>query len=552
MYSYDQYDHQIIQQRIEQYRFQTERYLSGHLTEDEFKPLRLMNGVYIQTHAPMLRVAIPYGLLNSKQLRMLAHIADKYDRGYGHFTTRQNIQFNWPELKEIPNILEELASVEMHAIQTSGNCIRNVTTDHLAGVNRSEVQDPRPWCEMIRQWSTLHPEFAYLPRKFKIAISGSAEDRAATQVHDIGLHLIHDAEGEIGFEVLVGGGLGRTPVIGKIIKPFLYKQDLLSYLEAILRVYNLHGRRDNKYKARIKILVNALGIDNFREQVEQEWLRIRHSELRIEQPEVDYFKQFFTPFRYESNANLAVSLTNNSSFQRWLDNNTVEHKIHGYSVVYISLKAHGDAPGDITSEQMNTVAALAEQYNQGEIRVSHKQNLVLAHIKKSDLFTLWQQLDNAGLATPNINRLTDIICCPGLDFCGLANAESISVSQQIQQRFDDFDRIYDIGDISVNISGCMNACAHHHVGNIGILGVDKHGVEYYQITLGGSSANDASLGKVLGPSVAKDKVAETIERILQVYIDQRLVKEGKQESFLQTVRRIGVQPFKQEVYAGIH
>ena len=553
MYVYDNYDHQLVAERIEQYRHQTNRYLAGDLTEDEFKPLRLMNGVYIQTHAPMLRVAVPYGLLSSVQFRVLAEIADTYDKGYGHFTTRQNIQYNWPKLEAIPDILELLASVEMHAIQTSGNCIRNVTSDHLAGVNKNEIEDPRPYCEIIRQWSTLHPEFAYLPRKFKIAVTGSAKDRAATQVHDIGLHLIHNAEGEIGFQVLVGGGLGRTPVIGKVINKFLAKEDLLSYLEAILRVYNLNGRRDNKYKARIKILVNAVGIDAFREQVEQEWQSIRGSSLTLATSEVEHYKKFFLPINYDR-ANIYsqqhfAKLKNgddyNSDYNRWFEQNTVAHKVKGYHSVYLSLKAHGEAPGDITSSQMRAVADLAEQYNHGEITATHSQNLLFANVHQDDLFDLWQQLKSHDLATANIGSLTDIICCPGLDFCGLANAESISVSQQIQQKFNDLDRLHDIGAIKINISGCMNACAHHHVGHIGILGVDKHGVEFYQITLGGSSEEDASLGKVLGPSVAKSEVADTIEKIITVYLAQRT----SGETFLQSVRRIGVAPFKSAIYA---
>ncbi len=548
MYSYDQYDHQLLNERINQYRYQTQRFLDGNLTEDEFKPLRLMNGVYTQIHSPMLRVAIPYGLLNSGQLRKLAFIAKHYDRGFGHFTTRQNIQYNWVQMAEIPDILEQLAEDEMHAIQTSGNCIRNITADHLAGVNNKELEDPRPYCEIIRQWSTLHPEFAYLPRKFKIAITGSSEDRAATQVHDVGLHLEKNATGEIGFKVLVGGGLGRTPIIGKVIKPFLAKRDLLSYLEAVLRVYNLHGRRDNKYKARIKILINALGIDEFGRQVEEEWERIRETSLQVTNEEIEYYQKFFQPFSYEKiNVELLIEQYN-QRFRDWLTQNTIEHKVAGYSVVYLSLKPHGKAPGDITAQQMSGLADLADKYNQGEIRVTHQQNLLLAHIKQSELFELWQQLAILQLATPNINSLTDIICCPGLDYCALANAESISVSRQIQQRFDDFDRLYNIGSISVNISGCMNACGHHHVGNIGILGVDKHGVEYYQITIGGSSKEDASLGEVLGPSVAKHEVADCIETILSVYIEQRLPNE----TFLQTVRRLGIKPFKQRVYGTSH
>lgn len=543
MYQYDQIDQTLVDERVAQFRDQTRRFLAGQLTEDQFRPLRLMNGLYIQRHAPMLRVAIPYGLLASRQLRKLAEIADRYDRGYGHFTTRQNIQFNWPTLESVPDILAELASVQMHAIQTSGNCIRNVTSDHLAGVTPDELEDPRPYCEIIRQWSTLHPEFAFLPRKFKIAVSGAAKDRAATQVHDIGLHLVRSDSGEIGFEVLVGGGLGRTPIIGKTIRPFLEKRHLLSYLEAILRVYNLHGRRDNKYKARVKILLKETGIEDFTRQVEAEWAQIRDG-LELDAAEIERVSRHFAPPAYDTTPTRAAS-SDDPAFSAWHRHNTLAHKMAGYRVVFVSLKPYGVAPGDLTSAQMRAVADLADRYSFGEVRVTHTQNLVLADVQESALAELWQALSAQNLATPNIGTATDMICCPGLDFCSLANAGSISVALDIQQRLEDFDYLFDLGDIRINLSGCMNGCGHQSVGHIGILGVDKKGEEWYQLTLGGSSSNDASLGDRLGPAVAKNQVADVVAQILSTYV--RLRETG--ESFLDTVRRTGIEPFQETIYA---
>lgn len=551
MYQYDTLDQTLVDERAAQFREQTRRFLNGELTEDQFRPLRLMNGLYIQRHAPMLRVAIPYGLLSSRQLKMFAHIARKYDRNYGHFTTRQNIQFNWPKLEEVPDILDDLASVQMHAIQTSGNCIRNTTSDHLAGVAVDELADPRAYCEIIRQWSTLHPEFAFLPRKFKIAVSGSARDRAATQVHDIGLQLVKDDSGKLGFEVLVGGGLGRTPIIGSVIRPFLEEQHLLSYLEAILRVYNRFGRRDNKYKARIKILLKESGIARFTKLVEAEWERIRDS-MVLERSEIDRVAAHFVAPDYETLPAEDESLNNlvnaNPAFAAWVRRNTVAHKVPGYRAVFVSLKPTGIAPGDMTDTQMDVVANLADHYSFGEIRVSHTQNLILADVKQADLFALWEALSAFNLATPNIGTASDIICCPGLDFCSLANASSISISHDIQKIVDDLDYLYDLGDIRINISGCMNGCGHHTVGHIGILGVDKKGEEWYQITLGGSSSNDASLGDRLGPAVIKHEIADTISKILGAYSDLRV----DEESFLETVRRVGIEPFQEKVYGDSH
>lgn len=552
MYQYNTVDQQIVDERVEQFRDQTRRYLAGDLSDDEFLALRLMNGLYIQRQAPMLRVAIPYGLMSANQLRKLAHIARTYDKGYGHFTTRTNIQFNWPKLEEVPDILAELAQVQMHAIQTSGNCIRNTTTDHFAGVTPDELEDPRPWCEIIRQWSTLHPEFAYLPRKFKIAVTGSAEDRAASQVHDIGLHLVRNAEGEIGFEVLVGGGLGRTPVIGKVIREFLPKQDLLSYLDAILRVYNLNGRRDNKYKARIKILVEAMGVDAFRDQVEAEWQYTRDTELRLTDAEIARVKGFFQPHPYEAlpaeSPALQQQLQSDSDFKVWFERNTRAHKVSGYRCVVVSLKPLLGAPGDVTDRQMDVVAELAEQYSFAEIRSTHDQNLVLAEVRQDDLYAVWTVLAEHNLARANINTLTDMIVCPGFDFCALANAKTLNISDAINAEFDNLDYLYDLGDIQLNMSGCINACGHHHVGHIGILGVDKKGEDWYQITLGGSGREDASLGKVLGKSVAADEVPAVLRKILETYIEQRT----DEERFLDTVRRVGLTPFKEKVYAAAH
>ncbi len=548
MYRYDNIDQTLVAERVAQFRDQTRRFLAGELSEDEFKPLRLRNGLYIQTHAPMLRVAIPYGLLSSRQLRMLAHLARKYDRDYGHFTTRQNLQYNWPKLEDVPDMLADLATVEMHAIQTSGNCIRNTTADHFAGIAPDEVDDPRPYCEIIRQWSTVHPEFNYLPRKFKIAVTGSPADRAASEVHDIGLHLKRGPDGEIGFEVLVGGGLGRTPIIGKVICDFLPREHLLSYLEAILRIYNQEGRRDNIYKARIKILVKALGIEAFREAVEAEWALIRDSGLKLEVAEIERMRSFFVPLPYETLADIDPTTGREPAFVAWYRHNTRAHKVPGYRAVIVSLKAPDIAPGDITATQMDELADLADRLSSGQLRATHDQNLILAEVRQQDLYEVWQGLVALTLATPNIGTLTDMICCPGLDFCSLANASSISIAKQINDRFTDVDYLYDLGHIEVKMSGCMNACGHHHVGHIGILGVDKRGEEWYQITLGGSASGISSLGTVIGPSVSKADVAETIAKILDVYVAER----QEEESFLDAFRRIGVQPFSERVYAANH
>ena len=549
MYQYDHYDQTLVDQRVAQYRGQVRRYLAGELSDDEFRPLRLMNGLYLQRHAPMLRVAIPYGLLSSRQLRTLAHIARRYDRGYGHFTTRQNLQYNWPKLEDTPDILAELAQVQMHAIQTSGNCIRNVTADPLAGVAPDEIEDPRLYCEIIRQWSTFHPEFSYLPRKFKIAVTGAAQDRTAAQVHDIGLNLLRNDQGEIGFRVLVGGGLGRTPLIGRVIREFLPQRDLLTYLEAILRVYNQHGRRDNIYKARIKILVKALGAEKFRDQVETEWAQISNSGLALDPAEVERVRRFFAPPPYAADAaddlSFAQWLKVNPGFAAWVKHNVAAHKAPGYRNAFVALKTPGVAPGDITAEQMDAVADLADRYSFGQIRSTHHQNLLLTDVRQADLYPLWQALQGLKLAAPVIGTLADMICCPGLDFCSLANASSISIAQQINEKFDRLDYLYDLGELRLNMSGCMNACGHHHVGHIGILGVDKKGEEWYQISLGGSSENDVTLGDILGPSVPKAEVANTIERLLQVYLEQRT--DG--ERFLDTFRRIGLEPFRTHAYA---
>jgi sulfite reductase (NADPH) hemoprotein beta-component len=534
-----------VNERVAQFRDQTRRFLAGELNDDEFRHLRLRNGLYIQRHAPMLRVAIPYGLLSSTQLRALAKIARRYDRGYGHFTTRQNIQYNWPKLEEVPDILAELAEVEMHAIQTSGNCIRNTTSDHLAGVTPDELADPRPWCEIIRQWSTFHPEFTFLPRKFKIAVTGAPQDRAASLVHDIGVHIVRGPNGNLGFEILAGGGLGRTPIIGQVVREFLPREHLLSYLEAILRIYNLEGRRDNLTKARIKILVRSLGIEEFKRRVEDEWERIKDGGLRVDDAEVERLSRFFDPPAYRTLGNTHPDVGQSTAFRAWYRYNTVAHKVPGYRAVYVSLKKPDMPPGDATDSQMDLLADLADRYSFGEIRVTHTQNLLLADVEQERAFELWKILERAGLATPNIGTLTDMICCPGLDFCSLANAGSIDVAKLINERFDDYDYLYDLGEISIKMSGCMNACGHHHVGNIGILGVEKSGQEWYQITIGGAAGADASLGSVIGPSVAKAQVAETIANLLNVYVEER----DPEERFLDTVRRIGVKPFKERVYA---
>ena len=550
MYKYDGYDKQIVKERVAQFRDQTERYFKGSLSPEEFLPLRLQNGLYVQRLAPMLRVAVPYGMLRSTQLRKLAEISRKYDKGYMHFTTRQNVQFNWPQMKDVPDILEELCSVEMHAIQTSGNCIRNTTTDQFAGVIHNEVTDPRPYCEIIRQWSTFHPEFAFLPRKFKIAVNACPDaDRAASMVHDIGLEIVRNEANELGFKVFVGGGLGRTPVIGSEIRSFLPEQHLLSYLDAILRIYNMHGRRDNKYKARIKILVKALGADEFARLVEAEWQYMKDKSTTLTQSEIDRVKEFFTEPAYGQLDNEPASFVQEKAehkgFANWVRRNVSSHKKPGYAIVTLTLKKTGTPPGDASDKQVETIADMADKYSFGEVRVTHDQNIVLADVRQDQLFELWQAAKAAGFATPNLNMLTDIICCPGGDFCGLANAKSIPVAEQIQRKFDDLDFIYDIGELHLNISGCMNACGHHHVGHIGVLGVDKRGDEFYQVSLGGSSGRDASLGKILGPSFARDDMPEVVEKLLQVFVESRT----EEELFIDTFRRIGLDPFKERVYA---
>ena len=553
MYRYDQIDQTLVNERVAQFRDQTRRFLAGELSEDEFRPLRLRNGLYIQRFAPMLRVSIPYGLLSTRQLRMLAHIARSYDRGYGHFTTRQNIQYNWPQLERVPDILADLASVEMHAIQTSGNCIRNITADHLAGVAPDEIADPRPYCEIIRQWAALHPEFSYLPRKFKIAVTASPADRAAVEIHDVGVRLKRGPNAEIGFEILAGGGLGRTPILGKVIRPYLPQADLLAYLEAILRVYNRHGRRDNLNKARIKILLRALGAEEFTRQVEHEFEANREFAPRLEAHEVARMAGFFAPPPYQQFDDLASATVGipagEPAYEAWLRYNTRRHKMPGYRVVFVSLKKHGEAPGDMTARQMEALAELADRVSFGMVRATHDQNLVLADVPQTALPAVWRELDALGLATANIGTLTDMICCPGLDFCSLANAGSIDVAKQIHARFDDLDYLYDLGPIEIKMSGCMNACGHHHIGHIGILGVDKHGKEWYQITIGGSSAAPAALGEVIGPSVPKDQVSETIARLLEVYVRER---HGDDERFVDAVRRIGIEPFQERVYETHH
>lgn len=558
MYQYSHTDQTLVNERVAQYRHQTMRFLKGELSEEEFLPIRLQNGLYIQRHAPMLRVAIPYGLLASYQMRTLAYIADTYDKGYGHFTTRTNIQYNWVKLEQVPDILQVLADNQMHAIQTSGNCIRNTTTDPYAGIHADEVADPRPYCEIIRQWSTFHPEFAYLPRKFKIAVIGTAADRAATQVHDIGLHLV-EKQGELGFEVLVGGGLGRTPMIGKVINEFLPRRHLLSYLDAILRVYNLEGRRDNKYKARIKILVESMGKEKFAQKVADEWQFSKDGELTLTDAHFDKAMSHFSQPDYEkidplhANELLQKQLNADKAFKNWYMHNTVNHKIAGYKAVVISLKAgvvdgKYRPAGDLSSQQMYALADLADRYSLGEIRATHQQNLVFGDVKISDLYALWQALDALNLARANIGTLTDMIVCPGFDYCSLANATTHNIAHSIENVFDELDYLYDLGQIRLNMSGCMNACAHHHVGDIGILGVDKKGEHWYQISLGGSSGQDARLGQILGKAVAADDVAGTIATIAQVYKDNRKQTADEIESFADYVQRAGLAPFKQAVY----
>jgi sulfite reductase (NADPH) hemoprotein beta-component len=552
MYRYDRIDQQIVNDRVSQFRDQTERFLRGTLGEEEFRVLRLQNGLYIQKHAPMLRVAIPYGHLSSKQVRMLAHIARSYDRGYGHFTTRQNIQYNWPELARVPDILAELATVEMHAIQTSGNCIRNTTSDQFAGVAHDEVIDPRPYAELIRQWSTFHPEFAYLPRKFKIAVSGSLEDRAGTLFHDIGAQAVLNDAGKVVFRVLVGGGLGRTPILGHVIHDALPPEHLLTYFDAVLRVYNRFGRRDNIYKARIKILVKELGVEKFRAEVAAEWAHLKDGPSTITQAEIDRVSLFFVDPEYESlpavSAAFEHAQAERKGFANWVKRNVFRHKKPGYAAVTLSLKKTGVAPGDATDKQLEAVADLADEYSFGEVRVSHEQNLILADVKQDDLHAVWLRAKAIGFATPNIGLLTDIIACPGGDFCSLANAKSIPVAEAIQRRVEeklgDLDYLHDVGDLQLNISGCMNACGHHHVGHIGILGVDKHGEEFYQVSIGGSQGLGASLGKVIGPSFAQDDMADVVEKLVGTYIDLRI----EDERFIDTIKRLGIEPFKTRVY----
>ncbi|MBT4891214.1 MAG: nitrite/sulfite reductase [Rhodospirillales bacterium] len=551
MYRYDEFDHAFVQQRVSQFRDQVNRRLVGELSEDEFKPLRLMNGLYLQLHAYMLRVAIPYGVVSSKQMNKLADIADTYDKGYGHFTTRQNIQFNWPSLKDIPDLLAELACVEMHAIQTSGNCIRNVTTDPFAGVSADEVEDGRVYSEILRQWSTLHPEFTFLPRKFKFAVAGAHEDRAAVKFHDVGLYLRKNDQGEIGFEVLVGGGQGRTPMIAKTVREFLPRQHLLSYMESIMRVYNQFGRRDNKYKARIKILVHETGIDEFRRLVDAEWDKTRDLNYDLPEGELERINAYFKPPAYEifdhgeQQRDLELQKFQAPEFANWVRASVTGHKQPGYGVVSISLKPVGGIPGDATSEQMRVVASLSEKYSLGEIRVTHRQNLVLPNVKLNDLLAIWQVLNVNKLATPNVGLTGDMIACPGLDYCALANARAIPVAQRLSERFAQLKQQHDIGPMHLNISGCINACGHHHIGAIGILGVDRKGVEYYQITLGGSAFEDAAIGQIIGPSFSSEDVVNAVENIIKTYLS---VRNADTENFTETFHRIGLQPFKDKLY----
>ncbi|MBA3498906.1 MAG: nitrite/sulfite reductase [Myxococcota bacterium] len=549
MYQYDDFDRRIITERAQQFRGQVARRLSGEITEEEFKVLRLQNGLYMQLHAYMLRVAVPYGLLSTTQVRKLAHIARTYDRGYAHLTTRQNFQYNWPKLTDVPTILDELASVEMHAVQTSGNCVRNITADHFAGIAVDELEDPRPYCEILRQWSTFHPEFAALPRKFKIAITGApGEDRAAVRFHDIGIRIVENAAGERGFEILVGGGLGRTPVIGVVIKDFLPKRHFLSYIESILRVYNLYGRRDNKFKARIKILVTALGIDEFRRRVDEDWEASRTPENELPDEEIERVAAFFRPPPYETlpAAKLdVITLGRDRELGNWVKNNVVRHKVPGYSAVVISVKVPEVPPGDITDTQLDAIATVADRYSFGEVVVTHTQNLVLPNVKTSDLKSLHAELVALDLGKANVGKLTDVITCPGLDYCDLANARSIPLSLEIAERFDRIDYLNDLGEVSIKISGCINACGHHHVGNIGILGIDKRGEEYYQLMLGGSPGNDASIGKILGAALAQGEIIDAVEKVLSRYLE---VRESTDERFVETVRRVGLDPFKHAVY----
>ncbi|MDZ3838630.1 MAG: nitrite/sulfite reductase [Rhodospirillales bacterium] len=549
MYRYDEFDHAFVHERVAQFREQAARRLSGELSEEEFRPHRLMNGLYLQLHAYMLRVAIPYGTLSSRQMRKLAHIARRYDRGYGHFTTRQNIQYNWPALRDVPDILAELAEVEMHAIQTSGNCIRNVTADQFAGVAADEIEDPRIYAEIIRQWSSLHPEFSFLPRKFKIAVTGAADDRAAIAFHDIGLRIVRAEDGEVGFEVIVGGGQGRTPMIGKVVRPFLPKQHLLSYLEAILRVYNLLGRRDNLFKARIKILVHEVGAETFIGMVEEEWEQIKGGPVELPDGELERILAYFAPPTYERLPAVTPALEartfEDREFARWAKVNLFPHKQPGYAIVNLSLKPEGEPPGDATAEQMDAIADLADRYSLSEIRVTHEQNLVLPNVKQADLYALWLELVPLGLATANIGQITDIIACPGLDYCSLANARSIPIAQEITRRFSDLARVHDIDELRIKISGCINACGHHHVGHIGILGVDKKGEEFYQITLGGDATQTAAIGSIIGPAFSSAEVVGAVETLVNTYVEIR----APGERFLDTYRRVGPAPFKEKLYA---
>ncbi|MAN60964.1 MAG: sulfite reductase [Parvibaculum sp.] len=550
MYRYDEFDHRLVKERVTQFRGQVERRLAGDITEDQFKPLRLMNGVYLQLHAYMLRVAVPYGTLSGSQMHMLADIATKYDKGYGHFTTRQNIQYNWPALSDIPAILDDLASVEMHAIQTSGNCIRNVTSDQYAGAAAGEVDDPRIWSEIIRQWSTFHPEFTFLPRKFKFAVCGMNEDRAAIRFHDIGIEVVKGKDDAPAFDIYVGGGQGRTPMIGHLIGAAVPAVDLIAYLESIMRVYNMNGRRDNLYKARIKILVHALGAEEMKRQVEEEFVHVKEKGVvHLPEEEIARIRAYFAPPAYETlpdeSSALNEAMADNKKFADWVKTNVAEHKVDGYAIANISLKPVGGVAGDASDDQMHVMADLAAQYSFDELRVTHEQNIVLAHVKKDDLFALWQGLEKAALGTPNLALITDHIVCPGLDYCALANARSIPISQEIAERFNDLDRQHNIGELKVKISGCINACGHHHVGHIGILGVDKKGTEFYQISLGGSADENASIGDILGPAFTEDEIADAIETIVETYINIR--QEG--ERFIDTYARVGKEPFKETLYA---
>lgn len=550
MYRYDEFDHTIVKERVTEFTGQVKRRLAGELTEDEFKPLRLMNGLYLQLHAYMLRVAIPYGTLSGTQMRMLAHVARKYDKGYGHFTTRQNIQYNWPKLKDVPDILADLATVEMHAIQTSGNCIRNVTSDQYAGVAAGEIDDPRVWAEILRQWSTFHPEYTFLPRKFKIAVTGHSNDRAAIKMHDVGIIIVEGDNGEPAFDIYAGGGQGRTPMVAHLVGQKIPARDLLHFMDAIMRVYNMHGRRDNLYKARIKILVHALGAEEFARQVKEEFAKGGAGEdLKLPDGEIERIRAYFAPPAYEtlpdSDAGYEKALAEDKAFAQWARTNLADHKVAGYAIVNVSLKPIGGIAGDASDAQMDAVADLAETFSFDEVRVTHEQNLTLPDVKKSDLYEVWKRLDAALLATPNIGLISDMIVCPGLDYCDLANARSISIGQMISERFADLDREHDIGELKVKISGCINACGHHHVGHIGILGVDKKGVEFYQVTLGGSADENAAVGDIVGPAFTEDEIVGAIETIVETFVANR--KDG--EIFLDTYRRIGIDPFKETLYA---